>query len=108
MSRMLCLANPMNAAALSGDTVTLNCKRPTTNVTWWFTTAGGTNPSVIVSDCKVLPEFASQYRVDTFDGACNLVIFNVQFSDAGTYACQETSTADEQTSAELTILSMMF
>ena len=87
-----------------GDSVRLNCHKPTQEIVWNFVPVNQTLAITIVVGCKVGPSMEQKYRVESEGGACNLVIDNLSSAHAGTYTCQDFGTGVKPASAQLIVL----
>ncbi|XP_074518162.1 uncharacterized protein LOC141784279 [Halichoeres trimaculatus] len=78
-----------------GETVTLNCSHTSDVVTYlyWYQQRLGGKPDTVSTRMKHDPEatvasaFKDRFKVDSEEGANNLIIHNLQLSDSATYYC---------------------
>lgn len=98
------LTEPLNVASLVGESAIIQCQRVTQSVAWHFISVGTGSSGIIAVDCRPIASVSGIYKIDTANGACNLVIENVTVNQAGTYSCQDLGSTDPAYSAELIVL----
>jgi len=104
------VTRPSNVAVLTNSVVVFTCTTDSTSpnpvlINWFYTAVGAGRRTVIVTNCDVLPQHQSVYRIEgAAPGVCNLTVNSVQLN-AGTFWCQDLETGDYST-AELVVLGM--
>jgi len=88
----------------AGTSVTLSCRYRTQNTAWLIVPAGTSSSVTITSNCVLIPGFTDNYRTDLSDSSCNLIINSLTSMQAGTYTCQDLSSADLPASSEIITL----
>jgi len=103
------LNGPQNTLSVVGSNVTLKCSSPSRNCrdTEWHKYGG--NPSTVFIDSgNISTAYRDRYSVDNSSG-CDLVINNVQMTDAGRFICRTyVSSNTVDVTAYLIIMSKLF
>ena len=97
------LWRPRNEWGYVGGSVTLLCRRSTTQVVWTFVQYGSMHSIVVSSGCGGSRVLAG-YRVDTGGGAYLLIIDRLTLAHAGTYTCQDLTSSLLPVAAQLVVL----
>jgi len=102
------VTRPSNEAVLTNSVVVFTCTTDSTSnrvLINWFYTAVGAASILIATNCDVLQQHQSVYRIEgAAPGVCNLTVNSVQLTNAGTYSCQDVETAGPFSTAELVVL----
>ena len=99
------MERPADTATSVGASAQFNCSvtslAPGDQVIWWRDLPNGSSEQIFHSKSHVHSDSARRDKKYTIKGHYNLVVQNIEFSDAGRYRCEITDHANH--SAELTV-----
>jgi len=104
------VSGPENTLSAVGSNVTLKCSSPSRSCNGIEWLKYGASVSVFNDHGIISSAYRDRYSVDNSSG-CDLVIKNVELTDAGRFICRvlsSTNTFEETKTAYLTILSKLF
>ena len=104
----LFIIKPEPVTVFVGENATMLCRSDEVGgINWEFRRISSTKSERICYDGKILDEYTGKYSVDNdsevHPWTYNLIIHNVNFSDAGEYICFERAGLGKSTSANLTV-----
>ena len=102
------VTRPNNVAELTNNAVVLTCTTYSLGISWYYIPTGSSSLTPITGQCQVNNEYRSVYHTERpTAGVCNLMVNSTQLMNAGTYLCQDLSTAKYST-AQLVVLGNSF